>query len=213
MQNFKLKKLATQYGWDLTELELVCSPIRKIAESMADNISSKMWVAGGALRRTILGQPIIGHSDFDLFFMKKENAEECQKQLIALGYHVEKENDTNVQLEKAASTQDASKIKIQLIKIKYYQNLDEVLNSFDFTLCQFGWDLGDDSFVCGDTSLYDIARKRIVVNKITYPVASLRRIIKYTNQGFYACAGCLTNFLTEVQATTGVTPDGVLYFD
>jgi hypothetical protein len=105
-------------------------------------------------------------------------------------------------------------IRVQLIKVSFYADLEAVLGSFDFTLCQLGWEPKTDDFICGDTSLYDIANKRIVMNKLQFPVASLRRIIKYTNQGFWACQGAMTEFLTMVQKhDKDVSQETVRYFD
>jgi len=165
-----------------------------------------IFISGGAIRRTIQGKPL--DSDVDLFFtngnVMVETHDSIQQHCKLLT-----KTDTNSTFEmeyfdsssgkngeiSEYSTEDKRKIKIQLIYISYYSSMEELLNSFDYTICQFGY--CDGKLCCGDYSLYDLGRNRLVVNKITYPVASLRRLIKYTSQGFYACSGALTEFLNH----------------
>ena len=67
--------------------------------------------------------------------------------------------------------------------------LSAVQDRFDYTICQFAVDTNG-MLWCGDHSLWDLARKRLAVHRITFPVSSLRRLLKYTSKGFYACSGC-----------------------
>ena len=106
------------------------------------------------------------------------------------------------------------KMLVQLIKTNYYDSPETLLNTFDFTLCQFAIEVNKTGVLyCGDTALYDVARKRLVVNQIEYPVASLRRMIKYTQQGFYACEGCLTEFLKIVSEQPELITNKPKYLD
>lgn len=85
---------------------------------------------------------------------------------------------------------------IQLIEKRFFADAEELINYFDFTICQFVTD--GTTLLCGDFSLWDLGRKKLVVNKITYPVSSMRRMIKYANQGFYVCNGSMVQFLQQV---------------
>lgn len=157
------------------------------------------WLAGGAIRRLVVGDKM--DSDFDFFFKNKEKFDE---------FYIGIKGDKNIEMVKEAKNENNLQLVVnilgpdgliheniiyQLINISYYERVEDLLESFDFTLCQFATD--GDSLYCGDTALFDSARRRIVVNKITYPVASLRRILKYSKQDYYCCNGCLTTFLLE----------------
>ncbi len=37
----------------------------------------------------------------------------------------------------------------------------------------------------------DIRNKKMRVHRITYPLSTMRRVIKYAKKGFYACKGTL----------------------
>jgi hypothetical protein len=159
------------------------------------NHKDGVWLAGGAIRRALLNEPL--SSDVDLFFKDEASLAKYRAEITKAsetnGFKIisEKENENNIQI--TIKTSDGRIIPIQLIKIRYYNTIEEILGSFDFTICQFGYD--GVNLYCGDTALWDLGRKRILVNNITYPVASLRRLIKYTQQGFYACQGALNEFL------------------
>lgn len=176
-------------------------------------IPGARWIAGGALRRTLLNEEKI-NSDIDYFFSNEtefnkfkltiEDTFSNHHKIISVN-----EFNTTFEVNVCIDGDETRKLKLQAIKLQYYKTPEEIINSFDFTICQFAWD--GTNLICTDRALWDLARKKLVVHKITYPVASLRRLVKYTQQGFYACSGCLTEFLTECSK---LQLDGqILYFD
>lgn len=206
MITHNFKSLITTYGWNTKELDAVLSIIPNELENF--------WLAGGALRRTITAEKIIGKSDFDFFFKNEDAYIAMVEAFSGMGFSIKRENAANKTLEGEVTIgEEKHKVIVQLIKIQYYENVDTLLDSFDFTLCQFALDTKTGVFYCGNTSMFDAARKRIVVNKVTYPVASLRRLIKYTSQGYYACQGCLTIFLEKVREIQPTPETQIQYFD
>lgn len=95
-----------------------------------------------------------------------------------------------------SSTDTITEYDVQLIEKRFYSSVKDIIEFFDFTICQFVTD--GKIVVCGDFSLWDLGRKRLVVNTITFPVSSMRRMIKYANQGYYICNGSMTEFLNSV---------------
>jgi hypothetical protein len=155
------------------------------------------WLAGGALRRTIQGQPL--DSDIDFFFRDEDQKNKFVRDL----QHVPLNDITKVRetphhehYRGITTSPDPSKpIDIQAIKFQYYANMSEVIDSFDFTICQFAFN--GNNVVMGDYSLWDLGRKRLAINKITYPVSTMRRALKYGKQGFTVCNGALTEILRQ----------------
>jgi hypothetical protein len=86
-----------------------------------------------------------------------------------------------------------------------------VIDSFDFTICQFAFDGA--SIYMGDWSLYDLARKRLVPHRVTYGVSTIRRIIKYCNQGYTVCSGGLAQILGEVAKNPAIINAETQYID
>lgn len=161
----------------------------------------KFWIAGGAIRRTITNQPL--ETDVDYFFKRDALDYDFKGHLLdMLGKSVEilRQTDINTtyKVNYLNNENQRKEIKIQEIFVNGYDSPEELLKSFDFTICQFAYD--GENLYAGDYSFHDLGRKRIVINNITYPVSSMRRLIKYTQQGYYACQGTMTSFLNIVSA-------------
>lgn len=169
------------------------------------------WLAGGALRRTILGQDL-EKSDFDFFFHDAEQMEKFCKELQGCAAEVlllsQNEKNRTYLLK---DNDGKPNLKVQAVFVNYYESAKDLLDTFDFTLCQLVYD-GED-LICGDYSLWDIGRRRLVPHKITFGVSSLRRIIKYTKQGFTICGGGLAEILNQIVATPEVINAEVKYID
>jgi hypothetical protein len=150
------------------------------------------WLGGGALRRTLAGQSL--ESDFDFFFRDADQLTAFAEGLEAAGLQKVRETAHHMQFRGyiASATRN---IDVQLIRFKYYESAAEVIDSFDYTICQFAFD--GEMITVGKYALWDLGRRKLVIHKITYPVSTMRRLLKYTKQGFTACAGCLGTILRE----------------
>lgn len=160
------------------------------------------WLAGGAIRNLITQQPHA--TDFDYFFKDQE-------QLSHWRAYVEKMGAVKVFETENSISYTYQNVTLQAVKIQFYASLEEVIDSFDFTICQFGYD--GSQFVIGNYSLFDTFRKRLVLHKLTYPVPTIRRLIKYTKQGYYACAGSMQSILEAVVQNPTLMDSDVKYID
>lgn len=86
-------------------------------------------------------------------------------------------------------------IDVQAIRFRFYESAEQVIDSFDYTVTMFVLD--DNDLVTTPYALWDLGRRKLAVHRITYPVATMRRLLKYTKQGFTACAGCLQSILKQ----------------
>jgi len=168
-QNF-----ADKYGCDTEFFNLVVSHV------------PKAYLAGGAIRRVLLKQPL--DSDFDFFFSDESHLKSWQDQLK--GFTKERETAHHIQYKGFVEGSDLP-VVIQAIKFKYYSSPEEVIDSFDFTITQFC--LHGGYLHTTPEALWDAGRKKLVLHKMTYPVATMRRLLKYSNQGFTACSGCMSS--------------------
>lgn len=154
------------------------------------------WIAGGSVRRMITDGKM-GDGDVDYFFKSQAQFHEfCMKIRTEPTFKIldEKVNPNNQQwtLKVPASL---SEVKVQAINFDYFENVERLLANFDFTVCQFAYD--GTNLHCGDFALWDLARKRIVINNVRFPIATLRHMLKYNRQGFFACGGALTDFIRK----------------
>ena len=99
----------------------------------------------------------------------------------------------------------AMPIDVQCIRFAFYADADAVINSFDFTICQFAFDGA--TLTHGEYALWDLGRKRLAVHQITFPVSSMRRVLKYATQGFKACNGCLAALLRATADNPSLNTD------
>jgi hypothetical protein len=179
-----------------------------IADAKFPKLSaSGPWVAGGLVRRAIQGERGV-ESDVDYFFSCSQQMADAQKMLVDGGASVTRQTDDTVSL---SVRWNATDVAVQLVAIKYYASLTEVLDSFDFTICQCGTD--GENLVVGEFTLWDIARKRLALHRLTYGTATLQRLIKYGRSGFTACSGVLSDILERAIADPSVVHREVEYFD
>lgn len=161
------------------------------------------WMAGGAIRRTLIGQPL--DSDFDFFFKSAEALEEWEKGLPS-GLKLVRETEHHKHWRGTVAGSELP-VDIQAIRFRFYDTAEAVIDSFDYTITMFILD--DDDLVTTPLALWDLGRRKLAVHKISYPVATMRRLLKYTKQGFTACAGCLQSILKE----TAASPEAMAQLD
>jgi hypothetical protein len=165
------------------------------------------WIAGGAVRRTLIGQLL--ESDIDVFFRDEQQREQFKSRLIA-DFDAKLIKSTDYHETYSAMIADERR-EVQLMRIAYYDSPEDVIDTFDFTITQFAFDGTD--LISGEYSLWDLARKRLALHKLSYGVATMRRLIKYTKQGFTACAGCMQSILDSAVADPSVIRSDIQYVD
>lgn len=150
------------------------------------------WIAGGALRRTLQGKE--PDSDFDFFFRDADQLAEFVRKLEARGMEKVRETEHHVHYRGRLGEGGIDR-DVQCIRFSFYGSAEAVIDSFDYTICMLAFDGAE--LTLGDFTLWDLGRRRLAIHKITYPVATMRRLLKYARQGFTACKGCLSAILTE----------------
>jgi len=173
-----------------TDREFSDTTLSKVLSGLPELTPSGPWIAGGAIRRTALGQE--PDSDFDFFFRSVEQLDTFSLSLEARGFTLFRETEHHKHY-RGYIDGDPMMRDIQLIRFSFYASAEAVIDSFDFTICMLAFD--GVRLTVGDFTLWDLGRKRLAVNRITFPVSSMRRLLKYTRQGFYACNGALNALL------------------
>ena len=178
------------------------------------DIKTGPWLAGGSLRRLFDGSD--KESDFDLFFSSELQLQDYKAELLNRGGTIQYENDLNVTMNIAPPIvgdlfqMPIKPFKLQLIKI-YFSSAEEVLEWFDFTLCQFLTD--KETLMVGDYTLYDTASKRVRLNTLHHAVSSVRRMLKYGRQGYTVCDGTIQELLERVSKNPELIQAPVKYID
>lgn len=151
---------------------------RKLGKLMKKH-GSKIVVAGGYIRSVISGEYI---SDIDLFAGDK-----AQSEIFA----TELQGDSKFHKTDNAFTVTSMKPKPQFIFRWTYEQPEDVLKSFDYTICQaaFWWNLEVEKWqsVCGSSFYRDIAAKRLIyLSPVRNEDAggSMLRVLKFYQRGY-----------------------------
>lgn len=196
MHRYNLDEFSARYG-------LQDHSLHKIIDHFGGSGGNK-WIAGGAVRAFCQGKSI--STDIDFFFADADSFHEFVSEYGTDDGRFETKHQTTFHREI-----DGTRYKIQTIRISYYKSLQECLDTFDFTICQLGID-GDD-LVVGPYTMWDLGRNRLVLHKLTYGVATVRRLLKYGAQGFTVCSGCINSILAEVAARPDLVRSDIAYVD
>lgn len=215
MQHFLLDDFWSRYG----RQDYEATDFAKALARLPELSPTGPWLAGGAVRRLISRKP--QESDFDFFFRDEAQFDTFCKAVEKAGGFRTSESDFNVSFcipaVKAKPIGDdefspgGPELKVQAIRIAYFGSLDEALESFDFSICQCGFD--GERMAFGPWTLWDLASNRLVPGRIRYGASSLRRVIKYTRQGFTICGGGLAEMLEQAVADPSIIRRDVEYVD
>lgn len=133
------------------------------------------YLAGGALRGCFgSNEEII---DYDLFFKDTLTPSYVQLHLESKGYEV----IFNCP-EGRLTTLKKDDVKIQLIKELQYANPRELISTFDIRACCIA--LHDGLIHTFEKTPEDCKKKEIHFNRIDFPVATFKRIMKYVDKGY-----------------------------
>jgi hypothetical protein len=134
----------------------------------------KAFLAGGAILSLFSGTEI---KDFDLYFRSKGDA---------FNFYICNEGQAVISYTKRSMIIVGFTIPRNLILFKYFNSLEEIFESFDFTICMAGFDFETEEFVFDPRFHRDIiGRKLIYSGTNMYPIGSLLRIHKYKEKGFH----------------------------
>ena len=161
------------------------------------------FICGGAIRDSIIGQKfddidIFGCSESDRHKFVDDNLKEAKQ----------------IYDSKFLKTYILDGHKIQIIW-RDYANLKEMLDSFDYTICQFalGEIQDDDLFeeresgqfvYCNPESLIHLFEKRLVVHELNpqFVANSLERMQKYIKKGYTACNGTIQSLIGGIRSAS-----------
>lgn len=144
-------------------------------QPILDIVNSKVFLAGGALRTIFDAKDTL--VDFDLFFTDLTHIPQVKEKLAAAGY----EEIFTCPLGSLFTFLKDS-VKIQLVCEKSYKHPSDVLKEFDLTPCCFALD--GEFLYSSLQAIRCVRKKRLMLNAVTFPVATFNRILKYYKKGY-----------------------------
>ena len=151
-----------------------------------------VYIAGGAVRKWFTGQE--KDSDLDVFAVNDTALEKFKIKYLK-EYQVASSNKMTTTFKKD------DKI-VQLISGRFYANVNDLFDSFDFTLCHFAWTT--QGIFGTKEGVISTLRNHLAVHKLNkdFAVDSLRRAFKYHKKGFEPCWGTLRDLTSVFQTLT-----------
>lgn len=154
------------------------------------------WIAGGSVRRLLLGQDPFT-KDIDYFCVDKQQYNIICSRLCltddALLIQETKDHSTyEVLLE------DDLKVKVQVVKTRFRPTLQAHLEAFDFTMCQTGWD--GENFLLSLRGYRALEEKELILTGALHNVmGSWVRLLKYAQQGFTPTVDTMRHLIAAYQ--------------
>lgn len=153
-------------------------------ELLANEI--KAYVAGGAVRDYFMGK--LTKTDYDLFFPNEQEYLKCETYMINRGGEVLWESSNGKKIKYNNNIFD-------LVKF-FFETPIDAINAFDFTVSMFCVDNGKVYY--GESSFIDLAKRQLMINKITFPTSTLNRAFKYYKKGFIMCKGEMKKLIVSI---------------
>ena len=174
-------------------------------------------LAGGAVRDTLFGaRP----SDYDMFLTHDTDVEKVK------AYFLEREF-VNVftcpqgKLFTYMKGEDFKKpetcVKVQIIVKRTYDDVQDLISSFDFSATYFGleWDDDADQFLVHTSrqAIKDVRKKQLSLVNLEYPSSTINRLYKYRAKGYYV-GHVIKEIVQMIASMDGYNPDDdELYID
>jgi hypothetical protein len=176
-------------------------------------LSENVILAGGSLRTLINPEDSI--QDFDLFFLGEEIAEikdKVEKEILANGgkkiFQCKEDELRSFRLHG---------MKIQLIALnnKKYNSVFELLDSFDINASRVALQRKADGkleIFLHKEAISDIRHKRVSIHRVTYAVATFKRICKFKEKG-YSTTPAIKEFVNQVANSSATMDLETVYVD
>lgn len=185
----------------------------RLLESLLAYLPEGCVIAGGFCTSILMGEKTA--SDIDIFCCSEKAFKDCYN-LLSKFTDSAAEHDKeawawvgytpSVKLEDITKDQrfvkftHENRLPVQLMKMAWYHNPMHVIDTFDLTIAQFAFT--QDKIYFNPISFLDLANKRLVLHRMQFPASTMRRIIKYSKKGFYACPGSLAKITEEIMNFT-----------
>lgn len=164
-------------------------------EALDENVVDALYcykgliLAGGAVRDTMFGTEI---SDYDLFLTHDADLTAIAGYFVGQGFgmvfacplgHL----FTYMKGEDFKKPEEC--VKVQIICKRRYNDIADLINSFDFSATYFGmqYDEDEDHLVVytDHRAIKDVRKKQLSLVNLEYPSSTLNRLYKYRNKGYY----------------------------
>jgi hypothetical protein len=157
------------------------------------NLKDGPWIAGGACLRWYQGQPV-NMSDIDVFFRDAFQLRRAMNRIEdTKRFYVRHRSDNAITYEysttRESTADDYKSFTIQLIQHKYFNSIEDVIDRFDFSVCQVA--TCGDEWILGEHTARDIRSRSLrAVGDVKDDI--VKRVAKYWVYGYRPVTGLIT---------------------
>jgi len=182
---------------------------KNIVRKLYPHVTPQLWeifknngvmLAGGTFERLLTGNKI---NDFDLYFRNPMDVYNIIQELKGLKYAVLSKTKRSLLLKSG----DEGSVPINIIIMKYFDNVDDVLKLFDFECCKAGFDFSNETFTCSKLFHESISQKTLIYTGSLYPIGALTRLTKYIKRGYNPDFGSLLTLFKDLKAIDDTNSD------
>jgi len=144
------------------------------------------WIAGGAALQWYQKQPV-GLGDIDVFCRNEQQATELLDRLSRESDCIVRYRTENaVTIEMRCTNPKQPDWRIQVIRARYYESVESVIDNFDITVCQIG--TAGREWILGDSTALDLKHR---VLRMIPPLreGAVKRLLKYWTYGYEPVEG------------------------
>lgn len=163
--------------------------------------TANFYLAGGSVRRAIRGEPL-GLSDIDIFFRSHNDFQKVVEILnrVHTGsmhpncrhYQFTDSDESPFTLEEILAAEPlhpvnqdkATHVPIQLIHSSYFDTVEDLMDNFDFTVCQMAY--YKDQYLIAEQALADEENRVLAFATVEYDPNRFKhnRLLKYAKHGY-----------------------------
>jgi len=165
-----------------------------------------VYLAGGALRGIFGKDETI--MDYDVFFPNGLVSHEVGLDLEDIGFEVIFKCP-----EGKLTSYKRGDLKVQLITENFYPSPENLIDTFDINACRIAF--WADMIYTDRNAIRDMRRKRITLHKVDFPMATFKRIVKYTKKNYVLDNRAVQFYVSDIVDKTlkGIPVDGRFYID
>jgi hypothetical protein len=188
-----------------SEVVYTAIPVRQLDTALVPLPSvGGAFVAGGYAADLLFNRCFGETKDVDVFFNSKEAFEEMYDRLVEMGFTPDNQSLPFVDpvTKKLLWTPDLNSLpyfemlppytlhskfggrSVQLVKIRWYDDVEHVIDSFDFTVVQVGFDLRSNLCFFNPQGAIHYIRRSIVQHRVESRARVVLRLQKYKDKGF-----------------------------
>lgn len=153
---------------------------KKLFSQLGDNLVGKLkqykaFVAGGSICSLFCNRDI---NDVDIYFRNKNDAADFVYDMIEY-------QTWSISHTKKATLFKYNELQCHVIHFDYFDNVNDIFDKFDFTICMGAYDFDKDQFVFHPEFLKHNSQRLLKFNENTaYPIISAMRVQKYEDKGY-----------------------------